>query len=278
MKKNLSVIVPNYNNEKYIEQCIQSILEQTYIPDEIIIVDDHSTDNSVSIIDRIVRENCIVKSILLPENQGVSHARNIGLAAAQSEYVSFIDSDDYYYNKNKLQNEMSIIENNDGRVIAYSKVYFVLEDGEKSGVILPNNRKYLQGRIYNRLLTERFRMETLARDYCVKKDFLLSVGGYNEERNLYEDLELMLKLAEKYEYRCTGEFGTAYRQTPHGLSKKSKEEHLQAKKEIFENQLKGKKRCYQLYLRMMRCEHVIVEEMQQLMYRMKDIVKRIIRW
>lgn len=278
MNKGLSVIVPNYNNDKYIEQCIYSILGQTYTPNEIIIVDDHSTDNSVSIIDRLVRENSIVKPILLSENQGVSHARNVGLAAAQSEYVSFIDSDDYYYNKNKLRNEMGIIENNDGRVIAYSKVYFVTENGEKSGVILPDNRKYLQGRIYNRLLTGRFRMETLARDYCVRKDFLLNVGGYNEDRNLYEDLELMLKLAEKYEYRCTGEFGTAYRQTLNGLSKKSKEEHLRSKKEIFENQLQGKKRYYQLYLRMMRLEHIIVEGMQQLMYCMKDIVKRIIRW
>lgn len=278
MNKSLSVIVPNYNNEKYIEQCIYSILGQTYTPNEIIIVDDHSTDNSVSIIDRLVRENSIVKTILLSENQGVSHARNVGLVAAQSEYVSFIDSDDYYYNKNKLRNEMGIIENNDGRVIAYSKVYFVTENGEKSGVILPDNRKYLQGRIYNRLLTGRFRMEALARDYCVRKDFLLNVGGYNEDRNLYEDLELMLKLAEKYEYRCTGEFGTAYRQTSNGLSQKSKEEHLRSKKEIFENQLQGKKRYYQLYLRTMRLEHIIVEEMQQLMYCMKDIVKRMIRW
>lgn len=90
----ISVIVPIYNVEKYVEQCIDSILEQTYKNLEIILIDDGSTDLSSSICDEYAkRDDRIV--LIHKENGGAASAKNVGLRIATGEYVSFVDGDDY---------------------------------------------------------------------------------------------------------------------------------------------------------------------------------------
>jgi glycosyltransferase involved in cell wall biosynthesis len=88
----LSVIVPVYNTENYIEDCIESILAKSDLRIEIIIINDGSTDRSKNIINQI-SDNRI--RVINQENGGLSRARNVGLDAACGEYVIFIDSDDY---------------------------------------------------------------------------------------------------------------------------------------------------------------------------------------
>lgn len=89
----VSVIVPVYNVEKYIEECIGSIVNQTYRDIEIILVDDGSTDNSGSICDSFATLDERIK-VIHKENAGVSIARNIGMDVASGKYLIFIDSDD----------------------------------------------------------------------------------------------------------------------------------------------------------------------------------------
>lgn len=89
----VSVIVPVYNVEKYLERCLNSILKQTLTDIEIICVNDGSTDNSGYILEEY-QSNGKIK-IINQENAGLSEARNTGLKYAQGEYVSFIDSDDF---------------------------------------------------------------------------------------------------------------------------------------------------------------------------------------
>ncbi len=97
----LTVIIPNYNNEKYIGKCIKSVLSQSLLPDEIIIVDDCSTDSSKQIIKEFAENNARIKPFFLEENGGVSHARNYGIKRSEGEYITFLDADDYYCNKKK---------------------------------------------------------------------------------------------------------------------------------------------------------------------------------
>ena len=89
----ISIIVPIYNVERYLEECIHSILSQTYKNIEIILVDDGSTDRCGEICDRFSEkhENIIV---IHQTNQGLPHARNAGLRWATGKYVGFVDSDD----------------------------------------------------------------------------------------------------------------------------------------------------------------------------------------
>lgn len=93
-EKKVSVIVPAYNSEPYIEQCVKSLLNQTYKNLEVIAVDDGSTDKTGSILDRMGKDDKRLKCIHTP-NGGVTKARMIGLEYATGEYIGFCDSDDF---------------------------------------------------------------------------------------------------------------------------------------------------------------------------------------
>jgi len=93
-EKLVSIIVPIYNVEDYLEECIDSILNQTYVRYEVILVDDGSTDKCSKICDRYAENDLRVK-VIHKQNGGLSDARNAGIDSACGEYITFIDSDDY---------------------------------------------------------------------------------------------------------------------------------------------------------------------------------------
>ena len=95
-EKLVSIIVPIYNVEKYLDRCISSILNQSYRNLEIILVDDGSTDGSREICDTYARKDNRVK-VIHQENQGVATARNAGLDGCRGDFISFVDSDDYIH-------------------------------------------------------------------------------------------------------------------------------------------------------------------------------------
>ena len=90
----VSVIVPVYNVEKYLSQCIETIISQNYKELEIILVDDGSTDNSSKICDEYAKKDERIK-VIHKANEGVSIARNTGIEVATGEYICFVDGDDY---------------------------------------------------------------------------------------------------------------------------------------------------------------------------------------
>ena len=90
----VSVIVPIYNTEKYLDRCIKSIVNQTYKNLEIILVDDGSPDNCPSICDNWARIDSRI-NVIHQKNSGVSAARNAALDLASGEYIGFVDSDDF---------------------------------------------------------------------------------------------------------------------------------------------------------------------------------------
>ncbi len=94
MDEKISVIVPIYNVEKYLRNCIESIINQTYLNLEIILVNDGSTDKSLSIIEEYSYKDERIK-VINKANGGLSSARNAGLEIAKGTYISFIDSDDW---------------------------------------------------------------------------------------------------------------------------------------------------------------------------------------
>ena len=225
----LSVIIPNYNKEKYIERCVESILSQTLLPDEIIIVDDCSTDGSRDIILRLKEKNERIIPVFLDKNGGVSNARNTGIEKATSEYISFIDSDDYYYADYKLEKEMALVKKYADKgqdIVAYSAMVIVNEDGTPTYIPVLKKAWYLNGNIFNQFIS-RVKTETIPRDYVVKKSVMTSVGAYSYPKNLYEDLDLLFRLSKVVPFYCTLGYGTAYVQTAGGLSAAAKEEHTE---------------------------------------------------
>ena len=94
MTEKISIIVPVYKVEKYLDKCVRSIVEQTYKNLEIILVDDGSPDNCPAMCDEWARKDSRI-AVIHKENGGVSSARNAGLAACTGDYVGFVDSDDW---------------------------------------------------------------------------------------------------------------------------------------------------------------------------------------
>lgn len=233
----LSVIIPNYNKRNFLEQCIYSVLNQTRIPNEIIVVDDCSTDESRNLIEKIAGNSPIVKPILLEQNGGVSHARKIGLNNSTSTYVTFLDSDDYYYNARKLEREMQLIAEAVDRYhsVAYSRT--ILVDIEGNAIKCRYNDIFRDNefptanceiQMINMIYQRR-----LPRDYCISREFLKSIGAYCYPEDFYEDLDLLMRITTNSGlFIYTHEQGTAYRQTPSGLSRRSPKEHTYAIKTI----------------------------------------------
>ena len=108
MKPKISIILPNYNNEKYLKEAIESVLKQTYTNFELIIVDDASTDGSLEII-RAFNDKRI-KVITSEVNRHVAYASNLGIQYASGEYIAKIDSDDIWENQ-KLEKQIEFMEN-----------------------------------------------------------------------------------------------------------------------------------------------------------------------
>lgn len=94
MNELISVIVPIYNAEKYMEKCVKSIMMQTYTKIEIILIDDGSRDNSSKICDKLAKEDTRIR-VIHKENEGVASARNAGIHLSKGEFITFVDSDDW---------------------------------------------------------------------------------------------------------------------------------------------------------------------------------------
>ena len=93
MKELVSVVLPVYNVEKYLERCIESVIHQTYINLDIILVDDGSTDSSGLLCDKLATKDTRI-TVIHKTNGGLSDARNAGISAAKGKYITFVDSDD----------------------------------------------------------------------------------------------------------------------------------------------------------------------------------------
>ncbi len=99
----VSVVIPMYNAENYIEECITSVQKQSLKNIEIIVVDDMSTDGSLRIVKRIAQGDVRIHIVSTNKNSGAGFARNLGIKAAKGEYCIFMDADDFYYDNECLE-------------------------------------------------------------------------------------------------------------------------------------------------------------------------------
>ncbi|WP_243033095.1 glycosyltransferase family 2 protein [Vibrio cincinnatiensis] len=139
----VSIITPSYNCDNYIFETISSVLSQTYAEWEMIIVDDCSTDNSVSVIKSHMEKDSRVKLIQLTENSGAAVARNTAIEAAQGRYIAFLDSDDLW-EPEKLATQISFMQKND-IAFSFSAYHKVDQQGNNIGkVAVPEKVIYQQ--------------------------------------------------------------------------------------------------------------------------------------
>ena len=213
-----SVVIPVYNVERYLDQCVKSVLSQSFENYEIILVDDGSTDSSGKMCDGYANEDNRIK-VVHKQNGGLSSARNAGLHAASGDYVLFLDSDDYWTDGEMFSKLYSEIENTEADVIAYN--FFKLH--EKNGVIEKKDfcainltgdkardvRTLLIGTLYS----------SSACFKCIKLSLIHDNGIYFEEGKFSEDVEWsarILILAKRF--ACVNEGFYVYRQRARSIS------------------------------------------------------------
>lgn len=239
----LSVIVPNYNNSKYLPKCIESVINQSYKNIEIIIVDDCSTDNSVEIIQKYRERDLRIKLITNLFNQGVSKTRDIGIQMANGQWITTLDSDDYYIDSLKLEKEMDLIlESNTNEVIAYSGIIHVDEQGNEFISMMTEN-SIREGNVFEDMVTRNF---AIPRDFIFSKEFYNRVGGYDYTIPLYEDWDLKIRLSKEGKFVYSGIDGIAYRRHGNGLSSAKHNEHKKWVRFIFDKYTKNLPNKYEL--------------------------------
>lgn len=190
-KTKVSVIIPCYNDEKYVGKAIESALNQTYTPVEVIIIDDGSGDESLKII-RSFDEQITYQT---GKNRGACYARNWGLRIASGKYIKFLDADDFLF-ENAIQKQTSQISDVDNRSIVFGD-RCALYEGESVNEVIRDGNRWTSNR--------RRRPDEDPVEYIVRvtpqtssplhrRRLLEEVGGFDERLSCYQEYDLHLRL------------------------------------------------------------------------------------
>lgn len=229
----VSIIIPVYNVEKYILACINSILIQDYDNIEIIIVDDCSPDNSISIVKEIV---CIsetpIKIITHNKNKGLSAARNSGIKASTGDAIYFIDSDDELSGKSVISELVQELEKTDADIAIgnYQRVY--------RNTYAPSKR-YSQKKVIigNENIIKALYLGDIPIIACnklIRKDFLLKNQLYFKEGFIHEDeLWTFLSVIASNAIVLTGKITYNYLQNENSIMGRTGATRLQASIDIY---------------------------------------------
>ncbi len=205
----ISVLVPTYNRAHMIGKAIKSLLEQTYLNLQIIIVDDGSIDNTQEVV-RLFEDSRI--DYYKISHGGVSRASNYGLSKAQSNIIIRLGSDDYC-DQNRIQIQYSFYKDNRGQYGVIGSNFYVFDMNENVllKIVCPKGHKQI--------------IEQLPRRCCLadptvlyRKDIIMEIGGYNQNKTAAEDWELYLRLINKTKFYNIPKFLVTVRRHDNNLS------------------------------------------------------------
>ena len=188
----ISVVIPVFNGEKFIARAINSVLDQTFPANEIIVVDDGSTDNTAAVVrsygDRV--------RYFIQKNSGPGAARNLGIKNASSQWIAFLDADDEYL-PHKLQSQVNFLKDNPA-VKWCSGKYIKNVDSQPSGQVeyTPSPGHYLLYQDYFQATLDKHHAWTGT--VIAQKQVLLDCGLFRQDTHYGEDLDLWWKISYKF--------------------------------------------------------------------------------
>ncbi|MCG9793903.1 glycosyltransferase family 2 protein [Flavobacterium algicola] len=203
----ISVIIPAYNVERFIEKAITSATQHSEVY-EVIVVDDGSTDDTCSIIEKLQKTNAKIKLFYHEGNlnKGRSATRNKAIREATGNFISFLDADDYYL-ENRFINDSKVFKNNAGCEGVYNAVGFQFyrqasEQEKKNPMLNTINRVVPPHELFEAVVSSKYGYLHL-NGLTVKKEVFDTVGYFNENLKVAEDSDFIYKLALKHSI-CTG--------------------------------------------------------------------------
>ena len=184
---NISVVIPSYNRKDFLKRSIDSAINQTKKPLEIIVVDDGSTDGT----EAMIKSDYDFVKFIKQKNKGVSAARNIGIKVSIGEWICFLDSDDEW-KKDKLEKQINAMKSNPGYKFFHSNEIWI-----KNGIRINQKKKHKKygGDIFDKCL-DMCRISPSS--VMIDKTVFDEVGNFNEYLVVCEDYELWLRICDKY--------------------------------------------------------------------------------
>lgn len=232
MKPKISIIVPVYNGEKYIGDTIKSIQAQTFTNWELLIINDGSTDETVSVVDKFMSSDSRI-GLYQQENAGVSVARNNGLENAQGEYISFLDADDLWA-PTILSKLLESIQFDLNRKFVYARTNEI--QGDEKSLIGPkgNTEGYLESFSYSKTNEIRltFHISAILIERSIIEKYKLR---FIEGLTIAEDTAFLLQLLCVTKAYCVSEILSYYVRRPNSATtKKWKPYDWEGQVEIYE--------------------------------------------
>ena len=192
----ISVVIPAYNAKNKIRPTIESILSQSLLPHEIIVVDDGSSDGTADYVQSLSQDILVVSQ----ENGGPSKARNYGVSLASSDWVAFCDADDIWF-VDKLRAQVDWLRDNPACGILFSNMRKELSDGAQLGLVTEADDALTKLEIIRLIAEEVLFPSTM----IIKKELFLSLGGFNTAYRWAEDIDLVLRAVLDAEIQFIGE-------------------------------------------------------------------------
>jgi glycosyltransferase involved in cell wall biosynthesis len=206
---NISVIIPAYNCAETINETIDSVLSQTFIDFELLIINDGSTDATLNVISQVKDLRIKVFSYT---NAGGNVSRNRGINHAVGEFISFLDADDIW-TPDKLATQLQALKENPTTKVAYSWTDYIDENGK---FVSSGTHISLNGNVYEQLLVKNF-LEN-GSNPLICKDALLAVGGFDESLVAGQDWDMWLRLAREFNFVAVPYVQILYRISANSLS------------------------------------------------------------
>ena len=216
MDEKISVIVPVYNVEQYLERCVDSIINQTYKNLEIILVNDGSTDSSGELCDELAKKDVRIR-VVHKENGGVSEARNLGIRESNGAYITFIDSDDVVSIRMIEELYSNLLENGTdisiGNVIHNYNINNIFFDDSNNDILLWNNeevlKEFLKAKITSFYPVAKLFKKNIILDLEFNVDFKLAEDAmFITEILLEKDVKVVYSFKDIYAYCHRSESAT----------------------------------------------------------------------
>jgi glycosyltransferase involved in cell wall biosynthesis len=188
-----SVVIPVLNGGPYIANALNSVLRQTHLPAEIIVVDNMSTDDTIKIVENFIRHERRIQ-LVQNSNKGVSSTRNLGIQSASGQYIAFLDADDLW--------DARKIEAHSDHHRVHTNCVFSFTNSFESSISRPwSGTKSLGNPSYSfrSMLMNEFVVNGSASSAVISRELLLAIGAFDESMNFGEDWDLWLRIGKLYE-------------------------------------------------------------------------------
>lgn len=208
----VSVVIPVYNGERYIQESVESITRQTYEHLEILVIDDRSTDSTPEILKLLASRDSRIRVIAKHQNKGVGAARTTGIKLSLGKYICWQDADDISL-PNRVAAQVAYLEAHPEVGVVGGSIEFFDATGPRGVRTYDTDDKQARSTI--------FRFSPVGNPVSMyRKSVFSEVGFYDDRLRVSEDLDMLFRVGERFQFGNVDEVLLRYRQVPTSLTRK----------------------------------------------------------